>query len=55
MTYIEELVLDTQSLFDEYLMMTEGRGISWGEVAHIENLPLEKLEALNEELLEELN
>lgn len=33
-------------LYDEYLMKTENRGISWGELAYIDGLTMEELKEL---------
>lgn len=41
--------------YDEYLMATEGRGISYGEIAYIEGLGKKELNALYEEACEELD
>ena len=34
----EEYILNIQNKYDEYLMQTENRGISYGELAYIQNL-----------------
>ena len=39
-----ELRLEAQSRYDEYLYNTEHRGISYGEIAYIENLTKRELE-----------
>lgn len=51
---MEEYRLHVQSKYDEYLMKTENRGISYGELAYIQNLNKKELEELEEELEEEL-
>lgn len=50
----EEFVIEVQRVYDEYLMKSEGRGMSWGECAYIENLNEEELKALYEEAEKEL-
>lgn len=40
--------------YDEYLMASEGRGISYGEIAYINTLGKEELNALYEEVNEYL-
>lgn len=39
-----ELRLEAQARYDDYLMATENRGISYGEVAYIESLGKRDLE-----------
>ena len=41
-------------LYDLYLMQVEKRGISWGELAHIQNSSDEDLKELYDELLENI-
>ena len=47
-----EFVLEVERLYDERLMKTENRGMSYGEIAYIESLSKEELNKLYEELLE---
>lgn len=49
-----EFVLEVERVYDEYLMKSEGRGMSWGECAYIENLNDKELEALYKEAEKEL-
>lgn len=49
----EEFVMEVCRIYDEYLMRTENRGMSYGELAYVQNLDRKELEALYEELLEE--
>lgn len=51
---MEEYVLWVQSKYDEYLMKTEKRGASYGELAYIQNLSKKELAELEEEIDEEL-
>ena len=46
----EELQMFAQQCYDEYLMQTEGRGISYGEIAYIQNLNENDLNDLINEL-----
>lgn len=48
--YRQEVV----SKFDEWLMRTENRGISYGELAHFENLNEQELAEIEQELEQEL-
>ena len=50
---MEEYRLHIQSKYDEYLMKTENRGISYGEIAYIQNLDEKELKELEEELEED--
>ena len=50
----EEYVLEVERVYDEYLDKSEGRGISYGECAYIEGLKKKELDALYNEILEEL-
>ena len=52
---MEEYILHIQSKYDEYLMRTENRGMSYGELYHIQNLSEKELEELEIELDEELS
>lgn len=47
-----EFILEIERLYDKHLMKTENRGISYGEIVHIESLTKEDLKELYEELLE---
>lgn len=51
----EEFNMAIQNAYDEVLMATEGRGISYGECAYIEGLSESKARALLEECYEKLN
>ena len=50
---MDEFKQEVQRLYDEYLMKTEKRGISYGEIAYIEGLNKKELNKLYEELLKE--
>lgn len=52
---MNEYMLHIQSKYDEYLMKTENRGISYGELAYLQNLTEKELEELEIELDEELS
>lgn len=52
--YKEEYLLYIQNLYDEYLIKTEKRGISYGEIVYIQNLSMKELKKMEEELLQEL-
>lgn len=49
-----ERLLYIQSLYDEWLQKTEKRGISYGEIAHIQGLNDGELDEIEKELLKEL-
>lgn len=51
----EEFNMAVQNAYDEVLMATEGRGISYGECAYIEGLSEGEARALLEECYEKLN
>ena len=51
---MDEYILNIQSKYDEYLMKTENRGISYGELAYLQNLTEKELKKLEIELDEEL-
>lgn len=51
---INEYLLEVQSKYDEYLMKTENRGISYGELAYLQSLDKEQLEEFEKELDKEL-
>ena len=50
MRYMYSFMSHVINLYDEYLYKTENRGISWGELAYIQNLTEEELKDLEEEL-----
>lgn len=50
MSELDELKMETQSRYDDYLMATENRGISYGEMAFIQGLDHEELDDFCEEL-----
>lgn len=52
--YIDELKMETQTRYDDYLMATEKRGISYGEMAYIQNMTSEELNEFCEELENEI-
>lgn len=47
-------ILEVQNKYDEYLMKTEKRGASYGELVYIQSLNEKELEELEEEICEEL-
>ena len=51
---MEEYILNIQNKYDEYLMQTENRGISYGELAYIQSLNEKELKEMEEELDKEL-
>lgn len=51
---MDEFIEEVIERYDEYLMASEGRGISYGEIAHINGLGKEELNALYEEANEYL-
>ena len=51
---MEDFKLEVQSMYDEYLMKTENRGISYGEIAHIQSLSEKELVEMVNELQYEL-
>ena len=51
---MNEYILHIQNKYDEYLMRTENRGMSYGELHYIQNLSEEELQELEEELEENL-
>lgn len=55
MSELEELKMETQTLYDDYLYETEHRGISYGEIAFIQGLDREELDDFCEELELKLN
>ncbi len=54
LTELDELKMETQSRYDDYLMATESRGVSYGEIAYIQGLSREELEDFCEELENEI-
>lgn len=50
---IEDFRGEVVRLYDEHIMKTEHRGISWGELAHIDGLKKKELQELYNELYEE--
>lgn len=52
---IDEYKMQVQSVYDQYLMKTEYRGISYGEIAYIDGLDKEGLDGLYNEATSELN
>ena len=52
---LAEYKQEVQSVYDQYLMKTENRGISYGEIAYIEGLDKEGLDGLYNEATSELN
>ena len=51
---MEEYRQEVIRKYDEYLMKTEKRGISYGEIAYIEGLKKKELEEMEKELDKEL-
>lgn len=51
---LEDLKIEVQRLYDEYLINTEKRGISYGELVYIQDLNEEDLNNMYNELLKEL-
>lgn len=54
LTELDELKMETQSRYDDYLMATENRGISYGEINYIQSLSREELDDFCEELENEI-
>ena len=54
MSEFEEYKMQVQSMYDEYLMKTEKRNISYGELYYIQNLSEKELTKLVNELQYEL-
>lgn len=50
----EEYLLEVVNKYDEYLMKTENRGISYGELTYLQGLTKEQLELFERELDKEL-
>jgi len=51
---LNEYRQETISKFDEWLMRTENRGISYGGLAHFENLNEQELAQIEQELEQEM-
>lgn len=54
MSELDELKMETQSRYDDYLMATENRGASYGELAYIQGLSRKELDEFCEELENEI-
>lgn len=54
MSELDELKMETQSRYDDYLMATENRGASYGEIAYIQGLSRKELEDFCEEIENEI-
>lgn len=52
MTRLDELKMEVESRYDDYLYTTEHRGISYGEIAYIQGLTEKELEDFSEDLEE---
>lgn len=52
---MDEYKQEVERVYDEYLMATEDRGISYGEIAYIEGLNKKELDNLYNEALSELD
>jgi hypothetical protein len=50
----EEYLREVVNKYDEYLMKTENRGISYGELAYLQDLSLGQLAEFEKELDKEL-
>lgn len=55
MSELDELKMETQTYYDDYLMATEHRGISYGEIAYIQGLDRDGLDDLCAAIDEEMN
>lgn len=51
----DEYIMAIQQDYDAWLMDTEGRGSSWGEIAYIESLNKKELAKMRKELDEWLD
>lgn len=51
---MNDYILEVQNKYDEYLMKTEKRGASYGELAYIQNLSKKELQELEKEIDAEL-
>lgn len=47
---MSDLLLEVENLYDEYLMNSEKRGISYGEIAYFEQMSEKELNFVREEL-----
>lgn len=47
---IEDYRQEVVGKFDDYLQRTESRGISWGEIAHFDNLNKQQLTKVEREI-----
>ena len=47
---MKEFTMYVMDAYDEYLMQTEGRGISYGEINYIQNLNKKEMQELLNEL-----
>lgn len=54
MSELDELKMEAQSRYDDYLMATENRGISYGEMVYIQGLSRKELDDFCEELENEI-
>ena len=52
MTQLDELKMEIESRYDDYLSQVEHRGISYGEIAYIQGLTEKELEDFSEDLEE---
>lgn len=52
MTQLDELKMEVESRYDDYLYQTEHRGISYGEITYIQGLTEKELEDFSEDLEE---
>lgn len=50
LTQLDEYKLEVQSRYDDYLAMTEHRGISMGEITYIQGLTKKELDEFSEDL-----
>ena len=54
MTELEEFRFEVETLYNEWLEKTENRNTSYGELLYLQGLNKKQLNAIYEELLEEL-
>ena len=47
-----EFLQHITSIYDDYLMRTEKRGISYGELAYLQSLDIDSLQEIENEILE---
>ena len=50
----QEYIMHIENLYDTLMNIKEERGISYGEIYHIENLKMKELKDLENEIYEEL-